>query len=81
MPALTEQQRHIQQTLKRCAAELHHTGLLKHLAEAMLVRQHVFSYWIRKGRVPRLKAKWLEARFPGIAVAASLVRQSRGDAL
>ena len=80
MPTLTDQQQHIQQTLRRCAAELHHSGLLKHLAAEMLVRPHVFSYWIRKGRVPRLKALWLEARFPGIAVAASLVRQGRESA-
>jgi hypothetical protein len=71
----------VQQTLRRCAAELHHSGLLKHLAAAMIVRPHALSHWIRKGHVPRLKAQWLEQRFPGLARADDLVRQAKGGAL
>ena len=71
---------HVQQTLRRCAAELHHTGLLRHLAAEMIVRPHALSHWIRKGHVPRLKAEWLEQRFPGIACAETLVRPAKEQA-
>jgi hypothetical protein len=68
----------IQQTLRRCAAEFHHSGLLHHLATAMASRPCVFSYWIRNGRVPRPKAEWLAARFPGLVDVELLVGERKG---
>lgn len=75
---LTPQSQLIQQTLRRCAAELHHSGLLRHLSAEMAVRPCVFSYWIRNGRVPRPKAEWLAARFPAIANVELLVGTPKG---
>lgn len=70
---------HIKRTLKRCALELHPSGEFKHLAKKMILKTHAFSDWIRKGRVPRAKAEWLEENFPGIARASTLMDVGRGE--
>lgn len=63
---------HIERTLRQCAVELHPSGQWQHLADAMGVTPKVFRYWWTKARVPAVKAKWLENRFPAIVNAASL---------
>ncbi len=69
----------IRQALLTCVAELerenahHERAYLKHLADLMGLSPKVFSYWIKKGRVPRTKAEWLQRRFPSIVTASTLI--------
>ena len=63
---------HIERTLRQCALELHPSGQLQLLAAVLGVTPKVFRYWWTKARVPSVKAKWLENRFPAIVDAASL---------
>ncbi len=68
----------IRQALLACLAQLERENAhcerahLKHLADMMGLSPKVFSYWIRKGRVPRTKAEWLQRRFPEIVTASTL---------
>lgn len=68
----------IRRTLLACVAELerenahHERAHLKHLADLMGISPKVFSYWVKKGRVPRTKAEWLRRRFPSIVTASTL---------
>lgn len=63
---------HIQRTIKRCALEVHPSGELRHLAREMGVTTKVFHRWWTNGRVPKVKADWLEMRFPSIVTASTL---------
>lgn len=63
---------HIERTIRRCALELHPSGSMKNLADAMGIHPNAFRYWAAKGRIPRTKANWLEMTFPGVVDAASL---------
>lgn len=68
----------VQRALLACVAELarekdfEHRAYLKDLADLMGISPKVFSYWTKKGRVPRTKAEWLQRRFPGIVTASTL---------
>jgi hypothetical protein len=65
---------HIERTIRMCALLTHHTGELRHLAKEMGSVPKVFRYWINRGRVPRVKAQWLESRFgKDVANAESLI--------
>lgn len=69
-----EKKNHIERTIRRCALELHPSGELRHLAAELGVTAKVFRYWITRGRVPKVKATWLETRFgKEIADAATLI--------
>ena len=54
---------HIERTIRRCALELHPSGELRRLASAMGATPKVFRHWINRGRVPKVKAVWLENHF------------------
>ena len=54
---------HIERTIRRCALELNPSGELRHLASALGVTPKVFRYWMNRGRVPKVKAEWLERHF------------------
>lgn len=58
-----EKKKHIERTIRRCAIELDSSGELRHLAAALGATPKVFRYWINRGRVPKVKALWLENRF------------------
>lgn len=58
-----EKKNHIERTVRRCAIELDPSGELRHLAAELGVTPKVFRYWINRGRVPKVKASWLENRF------------------
>lgn len=63
----------IERTIRRCALELDPSGQLKNLAAEMGVTPKVFRSWWKKGRVPKVKADWLETRFGReIALAEAL---------
>lgn len=69
----------IQRTLLACVAQIERENAhrerayLKDIAEMMGISPKVFSYWIKKGRIPRTKAEWLERRFPEIVTASTLI--------
>lgn len=69
----------IHRTLLACVAALeqevgHEKRIyLKDLADLIGTSPKVFSYWTKKGRVPRPKAEWLQRRFPGIVTASTLI--------
>ena len=69
-PAKTE---HVERTIRTCALALHSSGELRHLAAEMGVTTKVFRRWWTRGRVPKVKAEWLEKRFPDVVVASTLV--------
>lgn len=62
--ASKKQKEHIRRTLKQCALEIDPEGKLIALANEMYVSPKVFSYWVKHGRVPEMKAKWLADHFP-----------------
>lgn len=68
----------IQRIIRKCAVELHPSGELRHLAQAMGVHYRSFRSWWTRGAVPRTKAEWLQARFPGIASVDRLVKPTGG---
>lgn len=65
----------IERTVRKCALELHPSGELQRLAKEMGVTPKVFRYWWTRGRIPKVKAAWLENRFgKSIANAEKLTR-------
>jgi transposase-like protein len=71
MKKSTPRDEYVERTIRRCALEFHQSGELRLLADEMGVSPQVFSYWWKK-------ARWLEARFPGIASAKRLSPQRCG---
>jgi hypothetical protein len=70
---MTKTSEHIERTIRACALELHPSGELQRLAKEMGVTPKVFRSWWTKGRVPKVKADWLEQRFSAIATASTLI--------
>ena len=62
---------HIQRTLRQCALEIDPQGRLKELAHRMATNPQAVSHWIKKGRVPKIKALWLAEHFPSIVTDPS----------
>lgn len=72
---MNDKNEHIERTVRMCAVALHPSGELQRLAKEMGVTPKVFRYWWTRGRIPRVKADWLQTRFgKEIADADQLTR-------
>lgn len=61
----------ITRLLRLCALEVDPRGDWKSLQREMGVTRYALRNWMKEGRVPRVKAEWLQHRFPHLVPDAN----------